>query len=918
MTTTFRLTHPALVTHVRKWGLVLLASLANACGGGSDTTEPPPPPPPGDPVPATLSVEAGDGQVAAPGGVVAVAPSVRVRTAGGQPVPSVTVAFVVDSGGGSVATPTALTDANGIAVAGAWTVGVEGPQVLTARVGTLPVVKIRATSRIPTTVLTSGGVNTTGGTITVSAPSSPLNGTQLTIPSGAFDTPATVTLSIRSTVGLVLKAGVAPVGPGLGISSTVGKLKKPATIRVPIAPVAGKEMLLAVMDMTTRRVEILPPSGASGSSLTAMMPALDASMVEPAPGAAARSPLARWAAAAAEEEEEGFRLLLLTLAVDPTIVGRPVETNFQMQRDNWDFDNLAIAWLPFLGVSAVDQSAAEEVIDPAAGMIGTALWYFENRKADGPLYKRFRLQPDQLKSNKVGIRWAALATRGVYDQRAEASRNVEQWLDDTPAFRTLKQWAALKAMMYFSENRPVPVLLYGSAEDPFAVGMGIAIRSTPHATGDDIDIYVPEHDLVAYRARITPEGMLPFTVVNRAGETYRVEMISPLMRMTLLDVPSIASNWGAVVAGTVGDAEGWPTPELVWEKGTLDTSKPIFLSDQKLQHWWKCTACTYFGNTFPGLPPNETHVQAVQVGRIIDGAMAPLPENLALASIRWDADSVASDVQPTVTGQHILLPQPALPDGRFPAGWLDWQEVTYRKVTLNPSPAAVEFGQDTTINVSLAPSQPLPSGTTFSWILKKGPTRDSLASATPAHARDLEAGDDGYLIILAHEAGQHKRIIARDSIRILPVVPEPFWKLTTFVDQDDLVDPPGADPDQGGPLFDLLWGAESVPGSALIAITGNALSLRVKRAGTWTDCCPPAFGSDDHVFPFPTWSQTTTDLTTGTVTGVRTEGLSTFSIEATRNGKIMTGTMTLKVSVMDNGELDTSTYVITFTAERMK
>lgn len=148
--------------------------------------------------------------------------------------------------------------------------------------------------------------------------------------------------------------------------------------------------------------------------------------------------------------------------------------------------------------------------------------------------------------------------------------------------------------------------------------------------------------------------------------------------------------------------------------------------------------------------------------------------------------------------------------------------------------------------------------------------------------------------------------------------PCPNWKLTTFVGVDDLVDEPGTDPGQGGPFFDLLWGAKSVPGSALISLTGNQLSMRVRRAGEWTTCCQ--FGADDHVFTWPTWSQSTTDLDSGTVTGVRTEGQSEFRFQATRTGRSMTGTMTLVVVGTDDetGQPFTDIYTFTFTAERMQ
>ncbi len=83
--------------------------------------------------PALLEIVTGNGQTATVATAVAVAPSVRVRDANGNPVPGDTVAFTVSSGGGSVSGGVAVTDADGIAADGAWTLGtVAGTNTLTA------------------------------------------------------------------------------------------------------------------------------------------------------------------------------------------------------------------------------------------------------------------------------------------------------------------------------------------------------------------------------------------------------------------------------------------------------------------------------------------------------------------------------------------------------------------------------------------------------------------------------------------------------------------------------------------------------------------------------------------------------------------------------------------------------------------
>ena len=80
---------------------------------------------------ASLAINAGNGQLAAPGAAVAIDPSVVVRDAGGNPVPGVTVTFAGVPGVGAISGATAVTNASGIATLGSWTLAA-GANVLQA------------------------------------------------------------------------------------------------------------------------------------------------------------------------------------------------------------------------------------------------------------------------------------------------------------------------------------------------------------------------------------------------------------------------------------------------------------------------------------------------------------------------------------------------------------------------------------------------------------------------------------------------------------------------------------------------------------------------------------------------------------------------------------------------------------------
>ncbi len=80
-----------------------------------------------------IAVNAGNNQTATTGTAVAVAPSVIVRDASGNPVAGVAVTFAPASGDGSVTGANQTTTASGIATVGSWTLGmIAGTNTLTA------------------------------------------------------------------------------------------------------------------------------------------------------------------------------------------------------------------------------------------------------------------------------------------------------------------------------------------------------------------------------------------------------------------------------------------------------------------------------------------------------------------------------------------------------------------------------------------------------------------------------------------------------------------------------------------------------------------------------------------------------------------------------------------------------------------
>jgi hypothetical protein len=143
--------------------VVFFAAVAalTACGG-SDASGPPPvvagPP-------ATMTKTAGDNQTADPGQAVAIKPTVVVTDAQGLPVPGIVVTFSLGDGSGTINGAAPVTNAQGVASLGTWTLGTlpGSPNTVTASVGTLPTATFTATTTgtNPCTVLIAYPFGTT-------------------------------------------------------------------------------------------------------------------------------------------------------------------------------------------------------------------------------------------------------------------------------------------------------------------------------------------------------------------------------------------------------------------------------------------------------------------------------------------------------------------------------------------------------------------------------------------------------------------------------------------------------------------------------------------------------------------------------------------------------------------------------------
>jgi glucose/arabinose dehydrogenase len=204
----------------------VFAALLAACSGESSNNATPPAaipgpstnPPVDDRTPVGTAAATGNNQSAVTGTNVPVRPAVRVTDRAGRGVANMTVIFEVVTGGGSVTGANQMTNADGVATVGGWTLGPAGPQQLNARTLGLPVVTFAATSMAPQgTAQLEAVANSNDQSANIGLPVAVAPAVLVRNPSGSPQAGVTVTFAVASGSGSV-QNGTATSGSN-GIAS---------------------------------------------------------------------------------------------------------------------------------------------------------------------------------------------------------------------------------------------------------------------------------------------------------------------------------------------------------------------------------------------------------------------------------------------------------------------------------------------------------------------------------------------------------------------------------------------------------------------------------------------------------------------------------------------------------------------------
>ncbi|MGV3707657.1 MAG: PKD domain-containing protein [Gemmatimonas sp.] len=888
------------------------------------------------PAGSTIQSAAGDNQTVAAGATVPVAPRVIVRNASGTPISGASVVFRTDSGYGVLADSVATTGADGTAQPGSWKPG-PGRNVIVATAGSLASVKFVATGTGELSAGT-GTVASGGGTVTISRPGDPLNGMSIQMPANSFTTAANVTVRYGNETGRpVAKRGMRWATPMITVENTTTGYTKGAPMRVRI-PVRFKKTEWPVAFMVepgTGKHIVVPVLPVDTTAVVLFTRHLDGALIDPAAAPALRASVRLPGSAGLREGNVALALVIGMM--DITELEKELDTGYRPAVDDWEFDHV-ISGLPGLNKTVN--------LFPIL-----SAWYYQ-RFRTAPLNKRFQKASGIEFSNAQGIRAAQSVELGLdpvieYNRALlNASRELGIAPDRVMMLNVKAQIAQTgQPVVLFSAGFEKPelgiLLVYRTNGDQYDVSTG---TSSAGINAPRVLRMGAEEHLEATNWGIKDAETGAFT--NYVMDAYVVGGLTAAIPASWLN-----ETWRDILAGTAGNKymPAWSFHTTL-ERNVKDT---IFVAEDSVRMWFECASCQEGYPAGQGISPQ---------GKVIQGTIYEKKNGTWSKSglaVKGGGTRVDADDDGRQFGFAVVAPM-----GAKGVGYLDWTElvVKARKLTITPDKPTTKANENITLTATSNSKAPT-GAVTYEWDLGDGRKQTTQTNTiTYQYPVQAEPGEKKFEVKVRLKSGASVYATGKNEVTLQG--PQPYWHITSISDQDDLFN----DPDITPPTDDVGKALQRVllaPGSGLISIEDagggkQELRLRVLRTSLWdpANCCPPpnsaaaewrailgvtpridyAMGPRFAGYNFSNWSQSTTDLGTGTITsqyvlgtmvykvkdaGNQTGPQGAFRVTATRNGNVMTGMITVHVWFIDDedGTLypgGDDTYRMPFTAVRMR
>ncbi len=734
---------------------IILSLVLGACGGSDspptgppDNGNPPPPPNTTPGPPARVVIQAGNGQRGDPGAALPVSPKVLVTDSAGKAVSGVGVVFRVDSGGGTVTTPSASTATDGTASAGTWLLGnTEGSNVLVATVGSLPPVRFSAIAEVSISTVAQQNVAAGGGTLNVTQ--GILSGTKIVLPPSALPA-ASWTLGQKPVSTWPATENVTPVGAVLHITSTAtGVAATPITVTLPApTPEAGTKSFVIMRNTAGSGMQVLQTVSSEDGLITAATTNFDPGTLTTAAAGRFNSLFDGTASAGS-----GYDVDVVVANIPVAKLDGDVDTGFRPGTDDWDF--------PMLPTSYGNVATVAGTPTEVGAAISQMVYFASLKSARGALTGRYRGIKSVGETNRVGFHSAAYTSHSDALGNLIASvRTIRTSMRATMVDQTFHD--VLKANMIVTGLPQLMVATYGDDQwiplTAYRVVSGRVDVANPFRQGTTESI---QFSSGAFEK--------PSLVRSISGNTGTPDWIGATAIGQWINTSKLAGNLNTIIdGGEPGGVSTWPRARLETRGGLVDDTS-LVLVDDSVRFWFTCNECktsTVSVLTAQGVEPF--------VGIMVDGNGNPASQ----FNGQGDVGALAEQTGPISTRIGFVNFESATVSD---VSWLDfkWYKVYKWVLDWTEKDMVVRVGEDTTLSVTV--NGPAAPDHRFRWTIgSSGDDQQVITTDSPTVS--VVFAKDGETPIMAEMLRKSDgRVIARVSGKVTTTQkPWAAWRITSF------------------------------------------------------------------------------------------------------------------------------------------
>lgn len=420
-------------------------------------------------------------------------------------------------------------------------------------------------------------IDTTGGTILVSLPGSPVDGMRIIVPPHSFSTATRFKISYAPVKSHTMGQYFNPISPMISVTCDGGYSKYGMTVKIPISLPAGHFAMGFFYDPNTGTVEGIPIDSLGTNSITIATRHFGAAGTELKTSSGVSSGI-------------GNGNIVIASISESVLAGQAIiNTGFTPGVDDWEFIN----WGSYISTEG-----------NCAGQAVTAMWYYYEKRLKGaaPLFHQFdlvndKIIPDKLwEDNPYGYRLASTVQED-FDWKGVGLQDILR--SQVPSW----SWKAFALSMLVT-GEPQSVLITNSHG---LGGHALVVYKMDYSLGklyvadpnfpNNMDIGV---NVVSIRTIDFVNGKFNsyFTGLNAGSAGIEMDLICYYAKTAFIDWDQIGKRWAEMDSKTIGN-DRFPKYTLkIQNDNDKDLTDGMATNLDSLLVYCKSTECTdYILNT---------------------------------------------------------------------------------------------------------------------------------------------------------------------------------------------------------------------------------------------------------------------------------------------------------------------------------